>query len=133
LYIPNVNEVRVAGDLNQALKQAGGGLDVKRVKFYSAEIVLALAHLHQMGLMYRDLKPNNVLLHEDGNVQLVDLGGVVDAEGNTLGPFFENEDMAPVFAPTRVTVTKSVDSCDAGDLSRTHELRRRMSIMGTFG
>lgn len=77
--------VYVAGDLNNALKLEGSGLNVKRVQFYSAEIVLALAHLHGMGLMYRDLKPNNVLLHEDGHIQLVDLGGVVDAEGNTLG------------------------------------------------
>ena len=102
-----------------------------RVKFYSAEIVLALAHLHQMGLMYRDLKPNNVLLHEDGHIQLVDLGGVVDAEGNTLGPFFENDDMAPVFAPTRPAPAAKSNDTHAG--GKSHETRRRMSIMGTFG
>lgn len=80
-----------------------------------------------MGLMYRDLKPNNVLLHEDGHIQLVDLGGVVDAEGNTLGPFFENEDMAPIFAPARPTKK------DSEGTLKSQEHRRRMSIMGTFG
>ena len=119
----------LAGDLNQALKGNGGGLDVKRVKFYSAEIILALAHLHQMGLMYRDLKPNNVLLHEDGHIQLVDLGGVVDAKGNTLGVLFDTPELAPLFAPGRLN--KSKDGGD--DLNKSTETKRRMSIMGTFG
>jgi serine/threonine protein kinase len=39
-----------------------------------AEVVLALGHLHSMGLMYRDLKPNNVLLDADGHIKLADLG-----------------------------------------------------------
>ena len=53
-------------------------LGEERVRFYAAEIVLALAYLHQSGLIYRDLKPQNVLLAEDGHVQLVDLGGVME-------------------------------------------------------
>ena len=56
----------------------------ERALFYTAEIALALDHIHKMGMIYRDLKPANVLLNEDGHIQLVDLGGVVDVEGNTL-------------------------------------------------
>ena len=141
----------LAGDLNQALKESDGGLSVDRVRFYSAEIILALGHLHQMGLMYRDLKPNNVLLHEDGHIQLVDLGGVVDAAGNTLGPFFEMDDLAPVFAPPMRSVkgpsspvarikTHEVNNgaaatapSDPSKQVMSDEKRRRMSIMGTFG
>lgn len=75
-----------AGDLQRALnKSPDERLTEERVRFYVAEITLALAYLHQMGLMYRDLKPNNVLLHEDGHIQLVDLGGVADEYGMTLG------------------------------------------------
>lgn len=33
-----------------------GRLGLARVQFYTAEIILALAHLHDLGLMYRDLK-----------------------------------------------------------------------------
>ncbi|KAL6858919.1 hypothetical protein ACP4OV_017921 [Aristida adscensionis] len=41
-------------------------------RFYIAEIVSALAHLHAAGVAYRDLKPENVLLRADGHVTLTD-------------------------------------------------------------
>jgi serine/threonine protein kinase len=75
-----------AGDLQKALnKSPDEKLSEDRTRFYVAEIVLALSYLHQLGLMYRDLKPNNVLLNDDGHIQLVDLGGVADEHGLILG------------------------------------------------
>lgn len=53
----------------------GYRLSEESVRFYSAEILLALFHIHRMGLIYRDLKPSNVIVTSDGHVQLVDLGG----------------------------------------------------------
>ncbi|KAG8452140.1 hypothetical protein GDO86_004073 [Hymenochirus boettgeri] len=54
------------------------GLDEQRACFYAAQIVAGLEHLHQNRIIYRDLKPENVLLDNDGNVRISDLGLAVE-------------------------------------------------------
>ncbi|KAL7687181.1 putative GPCR kinase, pleckstrin domain, protein kinase-like domain superfamily [Plasmopara halstedii] len=49
-------------------------LDLDRVKFYAAQIVLALSHLHACDIVYRDLKPDNIMIDVEGNIALVDFG-----------------------------------------------------------
>jgi len=46
----------------------------KEVRFFASEIVLALEHLHACGIVYRDLKLENILLDSHGHIVLTDFG-----------------------------------------------------------
>jgi len=43
-------------------------------KVYAAQVTLALEHLHGLNILYRDMKPDNVVLDADGNAMLIDFG-----------------------------------------------------------
>ena len=44
------------------------------MKFYAAETLSALECLHNQHIIYRDLKPENVMIDKDGHVKLIDFG-----------------------------------------------------------
>lgn len=44
------------------------------VKFYAAQIALAIGYLHQKGIMHRDLKLENILVDETGYLKIIDYG-----------------------------------------------------------
>ena len=48
--------------------------NVDQVRLYAAELVLAFEHLHTLNIVYRDLKPENVLVCFDGHLKLTDFG-----------------------------------------------------------
>lgn len=68
-----VMEFCPGGDLHTLRqRQPGKYFPEQAVKFYVAEILLALEYLHMLGIIYRDLKPENVLVREDGHIMLSD-------------------------------------------------------------
>ncbi|KAF5740412.1 protein kinase PVPK-1 [Tripterygium wilfordii] len=68
-----VMEYCPGGDLH-ALRQRQYGkyFPEHAARFYVAEVLLALEYLHMLGIIYRDLKPENVLVREDGHIMLSD-------------------------------------------------------------
>ena len=46
----------------------------ERARFYVTQVILAVGYLHADHILYRDLKPENVLINEDGYICLADFG-----------------------------------------------------------
>jgi protein-serine/threonine kinase len=61
------------GDLGSVLKREKK-LSEERAKLYLAEIVIALEELHKKDIIFRDLKPDNVVLDHEGHAMLTDFG-----------------------------------------------------------
>ncbi|MEU5152409.1 protein kinase [Streptomyces yangpuensis] len=81
---PWLASVFVPGPSLGAVVKAVGVLPEDVVRRLAAGLTSALAEIHRAGLVHRDLKPDNVLLTEDG-VRVIDLGIARAAEGEVEG------------------------------------------------
>ncbi len=54
------------------------GIEMKRILHYTAQITTGILHLHAMDIVYRDMKPENVLLDSQGQCRLSDLGLAIE-------------------------------------------------------
>ena len=61
------------GELFFHLRRSGRFAE-DRARFYTAEILLAMDFIHKQGIIYRDLKPENVLLDDEGHICISDFG-----------------------------------------------------------
>ncbi|CDF34384.1 Serine/threonine protein kinase [Chondrus crispus] len=69
-----VTEYCPGGDLFGYMERRIQPMDEHVARFIAAEILLALEHIHSFGVVYRDLKLENILLDADGHVRVADFG-----------------------------------------------------------
>ncbi|KAH8074695.1 G-protein coupled receptor kinase [Aureococcus anophagefferens] len=68
-----VIDLMMGGDLKYWLAQHKT-FDYKRSQYYAARTILGLKALHELNIVYRDIKPENMLVDESGRIRLSDLG-----------------------------------------------------------
>jgi len=67
-------EPALGGELFATYNRKGFHGSGEHAKFYCAGVVLAFEHMHERRIIYRDLKPENLLLNELGQIKLTDMG-----------------------------------------------------------
>ncbi|CAD7927308.1 unnamed protein product [Amoebophrya sp. A25] len=118
-YLYFVLEPALGGELYATYHKYRFHGDVKKARYYSATVVFCFEHLHSMNILYRDLKPENLLLDDKGNCKMTDMGLAKVVTGKT----YTTCGTPDYFAPEVIQQTgmgRGVDWWTLGVL--THEL-----------
>jgi serine/threonine protein kinase len=77
-----LQEYIIGGELFSQLRKVGR-FSNDTARFYASEIVLALEYLHERNIVYRDLKPENLLIDKEGHLKITDFGFAKYVEDRT--------------------------------------------------
>ncbi|KAM3930290.1 protein kinase C delta type-like isoform 2-T2 [Leptodactylus fuscus] len=100
-------EYMTCGDFDQFLQQKGQ-LDIASARFYAAELVCGIQHLHSKGIVHRDLKPANILMVETGHIKIADFGLALE---NMYGDQTDSEYAGtPLFMPPEMLAGEQYDA-----------------------
>ncbi|XP_062094602.1 protein kinase PINOID [Humulus lupulus] len=100
-----VMEYCSGGDLHSLRhKQPRKRFSLNSARFYAAEVLVALEYLHMLGIIYRDLKPENVLVRSDGHIMLSDFDLSLCSDAV---PAVESPDSSPPYVPSPSTPSYS--------------------------
>ncbi|WCJ24246.1 Protein kinase superfamily protein [Euphorbia peplus] len=121
-----VMEYCSGGDLHSLRnKQPHKRFSLNSARFYAAEVLVALEYLHMLGIIYRDLKPENVLVRSDGHIMLsdFDLSLCSDAIPAVESPTLSPDSTSPCAIPyTRSNSSKNF-SCLLNRLFRSKKIQ----------
>ncbi len=90
-------------------------LNEEESRFYGAEMVLAIEDVHAMNYIHRDLKPDNILMDNEGHLKLTDFGLCKHAEirpqhmvdqKTTLGSSGSNQEFSSNFNQLKAVLDK---------------------------
>jgi len=74
-FLYMITNIYLGGELYSIMRTTkSSGMSERRAKFYTACILEALDYMHKKKILYRDLKPENVLIDSDGYCVIIDLG-----------------------------------------------------------
>ncbi|KAK4440212.1 protein kinase PINOID [Sesamum alatum] len=121
-----VMEYCSGGDLHSLRhKQPQKRFSLSSARFYAAEVLVALEYLHMLGIIYRDLKPENVLVRSDGHIMLTDfdLSLCSDAVPAVESPDFSPEDPLPSPRAARSSISLTPFSCISERLFRSKKIQ----------
>jgi serine/threonine protein kinase len=103
----------VDGSSLQNIIEKGGPMDVTRAAHYVRQAALGLQHIHEAGVVHRDIKPADILLDRNGNVKILDLGlccFVNDEADTAIRPYGRHVLGTPDYiAPEQVLEPSTVD------------------------
>ena len=93
-FIFFINEYIKGKELWDVIRDIGL-LNKEQTQFYIASILLAINHLHKKKIIYRDIKPENVMVNSKGYIKIIDFGTVKEIEDRTSTIIGTSHYMAP--------------------------------------